>query len=448
MVQRPQSPNGHFLFGHAGDFINNTLSFFEELRGYGDVAYFRFLWHHDYVVNSPELIREVLITKAVHFNKTKLFKQVTEQQTLFTGDGEFWRSQRKLLQPAFHTGRIGAYADIMRDYTVDFIQDWEIGETRSINDDITNLTIQIFTKALFDAEIGEESYEAAIALNTLVGLFNTLLSGGAIIPRWIPTKTNRLAQESEATLRRILTRMIRERRESGEDRGDLLSMMIHSTYEDGSKMSDELLYAEVNALFIAGQEANAGMIAWALYLLSQHPDLAQKFYDEVDAVLGDRPVTLDDLKQLTYTDMWIKETLRLYPLAYTFSRDVIQDVELGGYTIPKGSSVHISPWSLHRNPDIWDDPEKFDPERFHPEQGADYGKYDYLPFGAGPRVCIGNHFAMMEAKVVLVTIAQHFRLELASGHTIVPDRQFTIYPSDGLPMIVREKETQVVASTM
>lgn len=448
VVQRPDGPNGNLILGSAPDFINNTLQFFDDLRDYGDVTYFRFLWHHDYVVNSPELIREVLITKADHFNKSKLFKQVADQQTLFTGDGDFWKKQRKLLQPAFHTGRIGAYVDVMRDYTLEYTDKWKAGDQRSITDDITEITIRIFTKALFDAEIGEDSYKAAMALNRLVSLFNTLLAGGAVIPRWVPTKTNRIVKESEATLREILMKMIQERRESGEDRGDLLSMMIHATYEDGSKMSDELLYAEVNAMFIAGQEANAGMISWALYMLSQHPDIAQKFYDEVDTVLGDRPVTLDDLNSLTYTDMFIKETLRLYPLAYAFSRDVVKDVELGGYTIPTGASVHISPWSLHRNPAIWDNPETFDPDRFHPEHGTDYGKYDYLPFGGGPRVCIGNHFAMMEAKVCLVTIAQHYRLELAPDYTITPDRQFTIYPSDGLPMIIREREPIVADATV
>ncbi len=448
MADRPAGPKGNLILGSAPDFLNNTLQFFDDLRDYGDVAHFRFLWHQDYVINSPELIREVLITKADHFNKTKLFKRVAEEDTLFTGDGDFWKKQRKLLQPAFHTGRIGGYVDVMRDYTNAYLEKWEDGEQRSITNDVTEITIRIFTKALFDAEIGEESYKAAMALNRLVNLFNTLLAGGSVVPRWVPTKTNRIAKESEATLREILMKMIHERRESGEDHGDLLSMMIHSTYDDGSKMTDEQLYAEVSALFIAGQEANAGMISWALYMLSQHPDLAQKFYDEVDTILGDRPVTLDDLKNLTYTDMFIKETLRLYPLAYAFSRDVIQDVELGGYTIPAGASVHISPWSLHRNSDIWDAPDTFDPKRFHGEHGAEYGKYDYLPFGGGPRVCIGNHFAIMEAKVCLVTIAQRYRLDLAPGYTITPDRQFTIYPSDGLPMIVRQRERVPATATV
>jgi len=439
VAHRPDGPKGNLILGHAPDFLNNTLPFLEELREYGDVAHFRFLWHDDYVVNHPDLIREVLITKRDHFHKTKLFKRATPTQTLFTSDGEFWKKQRKLLQPAFHTGRIGAYADIMRDYTLDFIEEWQVGEQRSINDDMTNLTMRIFTKALFDAELGEESYEAALALNRLVNLFSSVITQ-SVLPRWVPTKTNRIAKESEATLRRILMKMIEERRASGEDRGDLLSMMLHATYEDGSKMSDELLYAEVNAMFIAGQEANAGTIAWSIYLLSQYPDLAQKLYDEVDRVLGDRPVTLDDLNQLVYTEMWVKETLRMYPLAYAFSRDVIEDVELGDYLIKKGAGVHIAPWSLHRNAEFWDAPETFDPQRFHPENGVEYGKYEYLPFGGGPRVCIGNHFAMMEAKVVLVTLAQHFRFELAPGYTITPDRQFTIYPSDGLPMIVRQRE--------
>ena len=434
----PPGPRGQPLLGSAPAFIADTLGFLESLREHGDVAFFRFAWHRDYLVNAPTLIREVLISKADHFSKTALFKRASSQPTLFTSDGEFWRRQRKLLQPAFHTGRIGAYADVMQGYTRDYIQTWQPGEMRRVNDDMSELTLRIFSKALFDADMEGESYGAARALNTLAGQFNAFLAGG-FLPRWVPTPNNRRVKEAEATLQRILTAMIQERRASGEDRGDLLSMMMFATYEDGTKMSDEGLYAEVSALFFAGQEANAGMIAWALVLLSRHPELAQRLYDEVDEVLAGRPVRLADLSQLTYTDMWIKETLRLYPLAYAFSRDVVKEVELGGYTLPVGASVHISPWALHRNPNIWSDPETFDPERFAPERGTAHGKYDYLPFGGGPRVCIGNHFALMEAKVVLVTLAQHVRLDLAPGYTVTPERQFTVYPSHGLPMVVRAR---------
>ncbi|MFQ3648188.1 MAG: cytochrome P450, partial [Anaerolinea sp.] len=238
------------------------------------------------------------------------------------------------------------------------------------------------------------------------------------------------------TLHEITMEIIQQRRASGEDKGDLLSMLISAESDTGERMTDEQVRDEALTIVLAGHETTANAMTWTFYLLGEHPEVEARLREEVVRVLGDRPPTLADLPQLTYTEQVIKESMRLYPPAWSFARSVVEEVELGGYLIPKRSTVIILPYVIHRDPRWFTDPERFDPDRFSPERESSIPKYAYLPFGGGPRICIGNAFAMMEAKLILAAIVQRWRLRRASNAPVIPEPLVTLRPKGGMPMRV------------
>jgi len=365
--------------------------------------------------------------------------QPTAGNGIFTSDGSFWRRQRKLVQPAFHTRRIGAYADVMTRFTSEMMAEWRDGETRQIDDDMTHVTMRIICKTLFDAEVKAEVEELGGALTHLFVLSDKRFNQIPTIPYWLPTTLNKTLRESVVVVDALLKRFIDERRTSGEDKGDLLSMLLAAQDEDGSAMTDRQVRDEAMTLFGAGHETTAVTMMWTWYLLSQNPQVEAKLHEELDRVLAGRQPTLDDLPQLKYTEMVIKEALRIYPPAWGTTREPIEDVTIGGYTVKKGSSVFINIYGLHRDARYFPNPDVFDPERFSPEREKDIPKYAYLPFGGGPRVCIGNAFALMEARLILATMAQRYRLELAPGQVVKPERQFTLRSKYGMNMVVRRR---------
>ena len=256
----------------------------------------------------------------------------------------------------------------------------------------------------------------------------------------MPTPQKFRADRAVRELDRIVYGMINERRASGEDKGDLLSMLLLAEDEDGSRMSDKQARDEAVTLFLAGHETTANALNWTWYLLAQHPEVEAKLHDELDTVLAGQPPTLDDLKRLPYTEMVMKESMRLYPPAWSFSREALEDIQLGDYTVPKGSVVAILGYLTHRDPRWWDAPEAFMPERFSEENEANIPRYVYIPFGGGPRICIGNSFAMMEARLLLATIASRYRLALSPGQKVEPQPLITLNPKNGLPMTLRVRE--------
>jgi cytochrome P450 len=258
---------------------------------------------------------------------------------------------------------------------------------------------------------------------------------------WIPTPNNRRIRRATAVLDDVVLGIIAQRRASAvggrvEDTGDLLSMLLLAENEDGRAMDDRQIRDEAVTLFAAGHETTSNALSWTWYFLAQNPDVEARLHAEVDAVLDGRPPTVDDLKNLPYTEMILKESLRLRPPAWGLAgRTVLEETEIGGYTIPAGSTIFISPYQLHRLPEYFPDPERFDPERFTPENEKKLPRYAYLPFGAGPRVCIGNSFAMMEAHLILATVAQHVRLELVPGQEVEMAPLITLTPANGLKML-------------
>lgn len=437
------SPKGHFLLGNAPEFNADTLGFMLDIRRYGDMAIAWFGPFPLYIVSHPDYIHQVLVTDADKYYKSQVTKRAMYPVVgngIFTSDGEFWKRQRKLVQPSFHTRRIGTYAQVMVDYTEAMMRRWEDGQVYDIDREMTSLTMNIIAKSLFNADVSRESREIGEVIAVALEIINIRLGKVIAPPDWLPTRENRRLAKTAKRLDETIQKFIDDRRATGEDRGDLLSMLLLAQDDEGGQMTDKQVRDEAMTLFGAGHETTAVTMMWVWYLLSQHPEVEVKLMRELDSVLGGRAPTLEDLPHLPYTEMVIKETLRLYPPAFGVTRQTVADTEIGGHPIRKGRAVYVNIYGVQRDARFFPDPDRFDPERFSPENEKQIPKYAYLPFGSGPRVCIGNAFAMMEARLILATVAQKYRLAVAPGHQVVPDRLFTLRPKYGLKMVATKRE--------
>jgi cytochrome P450 len=342
---------------------------------------------------------------------------------LVLSEGSFWRRQRRLMQPAFHRRRLAGFADAMTDETARMLDSWEAkvveGKPLDVAMEMTLLTQRIIVKTMFGSDVGEEGERIARAFETaLAGIDARFL-----IPLWmtrLPLPVNRRFKKALATIDEAVHRIIRERRREGQEGGDdLLSMLMEARDEEtGETMSDQQIQDEVTTIYLAGHETTAVTLAWAWYLLSKSPEVARGVREEVSRVLGERTPGIEDVPNLTYTKMVIDETLRLYPAAWMISRTAVEEDEIEGYRIPAGQTLFLSPYVTHRRPDLWPNPEGFDPERFAPESGGERPRFAYFPFGGGPRQCIGNNFAHVEAILVVAMVMQRYRLDLMSGQTV------------------------------
>lgn len=439
----PPGPPIGWIGGNLLEFRRDAMRFLlHSAREYGDVVRFFFGPWPAYLINHPDDVHQVLVKQVSKFNKSVIYKQTLAEYLgngLLISDGDYWKRQRRLAQPAFHTQRIAAYAETMSDYSARMLATWQPGQTRNVADDMMKLTLYIVAKTLFDADVSGQSDRVAEALEVLL---HSVIEQSQIIirlPDWIPTPARARKKWSIEALHRFTMDIIRERRASGEDKGDLLSMFLLAQDEDGGGMSDVQVRDEALTIFLAGHETTANALTWTLYLLSQHPEVEARLHEEVDRVLAGRQPGLADVPQLAYTEQVLKESMRLYPPAWSFARQPLENVELGGYTIPARSTVVISSYVIHRDPRFFPDPERFDPERFAPHNEEQIHKYAYLPFGGGPRICIGNNFAMMEAKLILASIAQRYRLRLAPGHRVEPEPLVTMRPKYGMKMILEAR---------
>ncbi len=444
-------PKGHPIFGHIREYRQDSLSYEKFLaKTYGDIVHIRFANRDSYLINNPEDIRKVLVEESDKYYKAPIYRIILSRflgNGLLTSDGDFWKRQRKLAQPAFHSKRIQAYADTMVDYTQRMVDGWQVGETRNINRDMMHLTLNIVVKSLFNTEIGEEADRIGEALTTVLEASNEgVQSVLQMLPEWIPLPRNIRNKQGVRQLDEIIMRIIDERRASKEDNGDLLSMLLLAEDENGSHMTDKQLRDEVVTIVLAGHETTANALSWAWYLISQHPEVEAKLHAELDTVLGGRTPTLADLRQLEYTSAIFKEAMRLYPPIPSIGRMAIEPVELGGYSLPTGSTILISPHVVHRDSRWWDRPDEFIPERFSKEQEKSIARYSYLPFSTGPRVCIGNSFAEMESVLILATIAQRFHLRLdPADQEVAPEPTLTLRPRDNLLMRLEKNIEQVIA---
>jgi cytochrome P450 len=436
-------PPRRWLFGNLREFGRDQLgSMTAWARDYGDVVSARFGRRSVVFLNHPDLVEEVLVNQNRKFIKHYRLRDTrrTLGQGLLTSEGEFWRVQRKLAQPAFHRDRIAAYARFMVEATERLLGSWADGQVRDVQEDMMQLTLEIVAKTLFDADIEGQSAEASAAMETLMRAF--IVRTGNLIspPIWFPSPLNLRVLGAVRRLETILLTIIADRRKSGEDWGDLLSMLLRAQDEEsGRRMTDQQLRDEVMTLFMAGHETTANTLAWTWYLLSQHPDVETRLHAELDQVLDGRSPTVADLPKLKYTESVINETLRIYPTVWMVGREAIEPVELGGYRIPAGTTVFMPQWVIHRDSRWFDDPEVFRPERWEDGLMQKIHRYAYFPFGGGPRICIGNNFALMEASLILATIARRYSLKLAPDATIALLPTMTLRPAHGVKVILSRR---------
>lgn len=396
---------------------------------------------------DPDLIHEVLVEKAAQFQKGNILRRAFVPflgQGLLTSEGEFWKRQRKLAQPAFHPRRVDSYGDVMVAYTDRMLDSWHTGQTLWLDREMMKLTLGIVCKTLFDADVSEEADRIGDLVNEVLEFANETIADPFPLPEWVPTPRRQKLKAAMTELDAIIQRIIDARRQSNADRGDLLSMLLSARDDNDQGMSDKQLRDEVMTLFLAGHETTAMTMAWAWYLLTTHPAVYDRLQAEVDTVLAGRAPTVADLAQLPYAERVIKEALRLYPAAPGANRQPLEDTTIGGYPVKKGVELSLSIWAMHRSDRYFPKPDQFDPERFSPEREKEIPKGAYLPFGGGPRVCIGNAFALMEARLLLVRMVQRARLELIPGQTIKPIQLLTVRPVNGMQMKVSLRGTSPV----
>lgn len=435
MQQRPPGPKPHFLIGNMPLASRDPLSVFTGwAREYGDIFYYRAGWIHVYFFNRPDLIESVLVR-----NHSNLLKdRVVRNSRWFFGNGlltsehEEWKRQRRLSQPAFQREKIVSCAGMMTDYAKQVLAGWQEGITLDVHQEMMKLTLRIVVRALFGVE-AEDAGKISAALNNM-------MRHSAGVRLLVPPLARKLPIPGMGEVRRAVKDLndsvsaIIRRRSAGneQDSPDLLSMLMAARDENGSMMSTTELRDQVLTFLLAGHETTALGLSWTWYLLSQNSEVEDKLHRELDMVLQGKKPTAADLPSLVYTDRVVKESMRLYPPAWSLARQVSKEFEVEGYRIPVGANVVMSQWILHRDPRFFADPTRFDPDRWASEACQKLPRFAYFPFGGGPRHCIGAGFAMMEAVLLLATIAADFELRLCEDPPVVPVPSFTLRPKYGI----------------
>jgi cytochrome P450 len=443
----PPGPRGLPLVGEALAFGREPLAYLTRAaREYGDVARIPFGPQHFTLVAHPAQIEEVLVAQSRRFPKEDIEQMrgsldyLLFGTGLLTSNGDFWLRQRRLAQPAFHRQRIAAYAEAMVRHTEAMLERWRPGETIELHHAMMALTLNIVAETLFGASAEADAHAIGRALTTVMDVSADTLGQPFQLPVSVPTPANLRFRRAVAELDRIVGRIVAERRASGEDRGDLLSMLLQARDQDGSGMSDRQIRDEAVTLFLAGHETTALALSWTFYLLGQYPAAEARLAAELDAALGGRAPTMEDLPRLPYAGLALKESMRLYPPAWTLSmRQAAEETTVGGFRIPKGEVVMLSQWVTHRDPRHFADPERFLPERWEDGLEGRLPRFAYVPFGGGQRQCIGQSFAVMEATLILAAILRRFRLELPPGWRATPEPSITLRPKEGVRVTLRAR---------
>lgn len=441
LMQRPPGPPpvaGNLIarLRFFQPFMTDVLGGMADLfRQYGDTLFFTVGTEPVLMTCDPDTIHAITVSKAGSFVKGLDYTNRDRGLAAFLGDGlltsdgEFWKRQRKLVAPSLHAKRVENYAEAMVSAAERQMRDWEPGQERDIDLDMMRVTLNIVTGALFQTDLNDRADEIGRAMDILQRMNANFIA----LPKWMPTPKHRRERWALATLNDLMYGLIAAWQRDPVDRGDLMAMLMLARDEDGAGMTPQQVRDELMTLILAGHETTANALNWIWLMLGSHPEAEARLHHELDRVLGGRLPTLADLKNLPYTDQVIKEAMRLYPPAWSFGRRSTAEVEIApGWTIPAGTSVNVSIIHMHRSPRWWDEPVSFRPERFAPENEGAIHKRAYLPFGAGPRVCVGNAFAQMEAKLLLGAFASRWRLELT--HFTEVDPLITLRPRDGVRM--------------
>jgi cytochrome P450 len=439
----PLMPGGRRFLGHALEFGRDPLALFQEAREHGDVVRVRFGPFRVYVLNSPGVIRQALVAEARKLGKGLNFGRAKRLigNGLVMSEGESHHRQRRLMQPAFHRTQIAGYVSTMREVAVPRISAWPDGGTLAFDREMRSITLTVLTRTLLSSDIGADVIDEIERL--LRVLLSELVTQGitANVPglAWVPTRSNRRFGAARRRLHALLAEIIGGYRQAGAARSDLISILMRARDDDtGAGMTDKQLRDEATTLVIAGSETTGNTIAWACYLLAQHPQFQERLQEEADLVLDGADADFETLSRLPFTRAVITEALRLYSPVWILPRRALADVELGGHLLPAGSRIFFSPYALNRDARLHRDPERFDPDRW----ATDYSRSDmravFFPFGQGIRNCIGEGFAWTEATLLLSAIAARWQLRLADGAAVHPVVSSTLVPSE-LPITVTRR---------
>jgi cytochrome P450 len=436
----PRSLRTLVIYGPGRD----PIAFFSNLaHTYGDVSHVHMAGEHLFLLNHPNLIRDVLVTNQRNFLKGRGLERARRflGQGLLTSEGAEHLRQRRLMQPTFHRDRISSYASVMTDYADRVQRGWHDRSTIDAAQEMNRLTLLIVGKTLFDADVESHAKNVGTALTAVMGSFWLTMLPFFDVMEHLPLPAFRRSRKARAELDAIIYGMIEERRKSPSDRGDLLSMLLMAQDEEagGAGMTDQQVRDEAMTIFLAGHETTANALAWTWYLLSGAPDVEARLHEEVDRVLGGRLPTLADIPNLPYVEQVVTESMRLYPPAWIIGRRAIEEFTVREYTVPARSVVVMSPYVLQRDERFFTEPERFHPERWTPAFKASLLPFAYFPFGGGARRCIGESFAWMELILVMSTLAQRWRMRLVPGHPVAPQPVVTLRIKNGLKMTLEAR---------
>ena len=449
----PPGPRGHLLLGSLREVQREPLELLRDgFRDHGDVVRYRFGTTRALLLAHPDHIGHVLHDNHRNYDKHNVDYTMLRRllgNGLLTSDGAFWHRQRRLMAPMFHRQRVAGFCNLMVNSTLEMLDRWDAlaqsGEPFDVAVEMARLTLTIVAKSLFSADVSDDAETIGVALTEV----NRQLGEFSLLDMFwmIPTARKRRFRAAVGALDQVVGKIIEQRRHATFRNEDLLSMLLDAVDEETSKgMTPRQVRDEVLTLLLAGHETTANALAWTWYLLAQNPEAENKLHDEIASALGERAQGALDLPLLRYTRMVIEESMRLYPPAWAISRNTIGEDEIGGYRVRPRTNIIICSFVTHRHPAFWEEPERFDPERFSPARSEGRPNFAYLPFGGGPRICIGNGFAMTEAQLVLATVAQRYRLRLAPGHPVELHPLITLRPRHGIRMTLHPADDDRAAA--
>jgi len=448
IYQFPPGPRPRRVVGNLLEFRKDQLGYITRLQQQYGKASTLYLGKSPLVMfTTPEAVRYVLVEHAKDF----IMGEITQGLRLLLGngllttDGDFHQQQRRLVLPAFHRKRVESYRDTMIDYTERMLESWQPGQRVDIALEMQRLTLRIVAKALFNVDLTHESHTLGAAFDDVREYPNRRRYSLRALRINLPFTAYGKFVRAKALLDKTVYDIIAQRRETGEDMGDVVSMLLAARDEDGSALSDVQVRDQLMTLMAAGHETTANALTWTFYLLSQNPRERDKLLAELHSVLNGQSPAVEDLAQLPFLEMVVKESMRLFPPAWLLGRRALKDFDLEGYHLPAGSFVLLSPWVIHHMAEYFAEPERFWPERFDPEKGEKQPPFAYFPFGAGPRMCIGATFAMMEARLLLATILQHYSPRLLPGHPVVPRPMVTLRTRFGMRMVLEPTREAIPA---
>lgn len=441
-LKKIRGPRRKFLFGHALEMRGDMLGFFAQLaKDYGDVAGFYIFNIYCCLINDPILIERVLVNEAERTTKSWDFKylKILLGEGLLTSEGELWKRERNMIQPAFHPKKVGDYAPVMVGLTEKLLTEWKEGEVADLHSEMSRLTLEIVGATLFGEDFSQYAVLVVESLNEFMKHFEKMFNRLLPIPMNFPTPGYWRLKKKIKALDKLLYAMIRRRRQDPHASEDLVSHLINAAERSGELIDDKQIRDELVTFVMAGHETTSLALSWTLMLISQHPEVEAKLLEEFNKILGEGSPNRENFTELHYTRQVLEEGMRLYPPAWGLGREAKEDLNLNGYVLPRGTQIFLVQYLTQRDPRFFERPEEFRPERWSPENRRKIPKFAYFPFGGGPRSCIGMHFALQEAQLVLPQILQRFHLDLIPNQKIELQASVTLRPRYGIKMRISKR---------